>query len=61
MLTLGVGMEPLEDFVRIADGVTVTRRINRATRELAADSVVLCQRGRADRRLYQALMGRVVN
>ncbi len=56
---LGVVLTPLEEFVRIEDGAVMTRRINRAEREIAADSVVLCHRGRADRRLYQALKGRV--
>jgi 2,4-dienoyl-CoA reductase-like NADH-dependent reductase (Old Yellow Enzyme family) len=59
LLTLGVRMEPLEELTAINnDGVTVTR-LNRTTRQLPADSVVLCTRGRAERSLYRGLLGRV--
>jgi hypothetical protein len=57
--TLGVVLTPLEDLVRIDDGVAVTSRINQGLREIPADSVVLCHRGRADRRLYRDLKGHI--
>jgi hypothetical protein len=56
---LGVALTPLEEVVRIDDGVVVTRRINHAMRQIEADSVVLCHRGRADRRLFGELKGHV--
>jgi len=39
----------------------VTRRINHAVREIEVDSVVLCHRGRADRRMYHELQGHVAD
>jgi dimethylglycine catabolism A len=56
---LGVMLTPMEEFVRIDDGAVVTRRINHTLREIEADSVVLCHRGRADRRIYHDLKGHV--
>ncbi|MEJ0017801.1 MAG: FAD-dependent oxidoreductase [Acetobacteraceae bacterium] len=56
---LGVVLTPLEEFLRIDDGVVVTRRINHTSREIATDSVVLCHRGHADRHLYTELKGHV--
>lgn len=59
LLDLGVVLTPLEEFVRIDDGSVTTSRINGTQRQIAADSVVLCHRGRADRRLYQQLKGHI--
>ncbi len=59
LLNLGVRMQPLETLTAIgAEAVTVTK-LNGATEEIGADSVVLCARGEAERPLYRGLLGRV--
>jgi 2,4-dienoyl-CoA reductase-like NADH-dependent reductase (Old Yellow Enzyme family)/thioredoxin reductase len=59
LLTLGVRMSPLEEMVRIAEGVVTIRRSHGEERLVEADSVVLCSKGAASRGLQQALRGRV--
>mgnify|MGYP005644922725 CR=1 FL=1 len=59
LLDFGVTMSPLETLVQIeANGVTI-RRSNNETRDVEADSVVLCSKGTADRGLYRSLKGRI--
>ena len=59
LLNAGVRMQPLETLSAIGtDAVTITK-LNGATEQLGADSVVLCSRGEADRPLYRALLGKV--
>ena len=69
LLTWRPAMQRLQNLGRGADaaGRPFARRAwcrgdsppSRTERMIAADSVVLCHRGRADRRLYHALKGRV--
>ncbi|MBL8701176.1 MAG: FAD-dependent oxidoreductase [Alphaproteobacteria bacterium] len=64
LLSLGVRMSPLEEIVGIdasdaAQLAVEARRTNGTRRRIAADSVVLCSKGRAEVGLYQALKGKV--
>lgn len=59
LLTLGVRMDPLEELTAIGDDRVTITRLNRTTRDIPADSVVLCSRGSAERSLYRSLLGRV--
>ncbi len=59
LLNAGVRMQPMEELTAIgADAVTITK-LNGATEQIEADSVVLCTRGQAERPLYRALIGKV--
>lgn len=59
LLKHGVRMSPLQEIVQIADQGVVTRLADGSTREVEADSVVLCCKGDAERGLYKTLKGRV--
>lgn len=59
LLRLGVRMAPLEELVAIADGGVTARRTDGSTRQIEADTVVLCSRGTSDRQLYRELKGKV--
>jgi NADPH-dependent 2,4-dienoyl-CoA reductase/sulfur reductase-like enzyme len=59
LLSLGVKMSPLEEIVAIQDGGVTIRRSNGDRRELEADSIVLCTKGRAERSLHRALKDKV--
>jgi 2,4-dienoyl-CoA reductase-like NADH-dependent reductase (Old Yellow Enzyme family) len=59
LLDLGVRMYPLEEVVEAtAEGARV-KTMNHKVRLIAADTVVLCSRGIAERGLYHDLKGRV--
>jgi 2,4-dienoyl-CoA reductase-like NADH-dependent reductase (Old Yellow Enzyme family)/thioredoxin reductase len=59
LLRLGVRMSPLTEIVRIDEGGVVARKTDGSTRQVEADSVVLCSKGEAERGLYTALKGKV--
>jgi len=59
LLDIGVKMSPLEQIVKIENDSVITRRTNNETREIRADSVVLCTKGTADRGLYRSLKGKI--
>ena len=59
LLSHGVRMSALEEITEIHQGGVTARRTDGGTREISADSVVLCSKGRAERSVYKALKGRV--
>jgi 2,4-dienoyl-CoA reductase-like NADH-dependent reductase (Old Yellow Enzyme family) len=59
LLNLGVRMHPMEELTTIGEVDVKITRLNRTTHHLAADNVVLCSRGTADRSLYRDLLDRV--
>ncbi len=59
LLSLGVRMAPMEEIVEIEPGRASILTLDRRTRVVEADTIVLCSRGNADRPLYRALKGRV--
>ena len=52
-------MSPLEEITEIHQGGVTARRTDGDTREIEADSIVLCSKGRAERNIYRALKGQV--
>ena len=61
LLGLGVRITPLHDIAGIEQGGVTIARADGATHTIAADSVVLCTRGAAERSLYRALRGEIAN
>ena len=59
LLRLGVGMIALHEIDEVNTDGVVVRRTDGQMRTLAADTVVLCSRGEAERSLYQALKGKI--
>ena len=59
LLGHGVRMSALEEIVEIHEGGVTARRTDGGTRQIEADSIVLCSKGRAERGVYRALKGRV--
>ena len=59
LLKHGVRMSALEEITEIRQGRVTTRRTDGGTREIEADSIVLCSKGRAERGIYKGLKGRV--
>ena len=59
LLKHGVKMSPLEEITEIHQGGVTARRTDGDTREIEADSIVLCSKGRAERNIYRALKGQV--
>ncbi len=59
LLKLGVRMHPLHEVVGIDDAGVQVKGLDHVVRTLAADDLVLCSRGVAERSLYHELEGRV--
>ena len=60
LIEKGVVMTPMSELTKIEPGAAVVQsRITFDERRVAADSVVLCTRGRADRDIYRALHGQL--
>ncbi len=59
LMNLGVRMQPMEELSAVSESGVTIARLNHTSYEVAADSVVLCSRGHADRGLYRHLLDRV--
>jgi 2,4-dienoyl-CoA reductase-like NADH-dependent reductase (Old Yellow Enzyme family) len=59
LLNFGVTMAPLEELIRIDQGGVTVRLLNRTTKYIEADGVVLCSRGCSDRGIFRELHGQI--
>jgi dimethylglycine catabolism A len=59
LLKHGVTMSALEEITEIHQGGVTATRTDGDTREIEADSIVLCSKGRAERSIYRTLKGQV--